>query len=71
MYFRIYKALNCIIIDDSLQSIGEMAVNTPFHHVCRHVHVVERLCLCLTLISIHHCLYNCYIHICYKYCLNE
>ena len=33
--------------------------------------VVERLCFCLTLININHCLYNCYIHICYKYCLNE
>ena len=30
---------------DSLEekSIGEMVFNTPFHQVCRHVHVVERL----------------------------
>ena len=43
------------------KGIGETVVNMPFV-------VVERLCFCLTLIHIHHCLYNCYIHICYKYC---
>ena len=61
-------------MDDSLQkqSIEESVVNTDFQHAfCRHVHVVERLRFCLTLINIHHCSYNCYIHICYKYCLNE
>ena len=53
------------------KSIEEMVVNTHFHQVCRHVCVVERLCFCLTLINIHHCLYKCCIPICYKYCLNE
>ena len=53
-------------MDDSLQnkSIGETVINTALQHAfCRHVRVVERLCFSLTL-------YNCYIHICYKYCLN-
>ena len=74
MYFRIYKALNVFIMDDSLQkkSIGKTVVNTAFQHAyCWHVRVVERHCFCLTLINSHHCLYNCYIHICYKYCLNK
>ena len=43
----------------------------PFDQVCRRVRVVERVCFCLTLINIHHYLYNCYIHISYTYCLNE
>ena len=43
------------------KSIGETIVNTAFQHAfCWHVRVVERLCFCLTLINIHHCLYNCY-----------
>ena len=73
MYFRIYKSLNVLLwmIPCRKKSIGETVVNTPFDQVYRHVRVVERLCFCLTLINIHHCLYNCYIHICYKYCLNE
>ena len=64
MYFKIYKALNVLllIIPCRKKSIGEMLVNTPFHQVCRHVHDVERLCFCLTLINIHHCIYNCYKH---------
>ena len=53
------------------KSIGEIVANTLFDQVCRHVRVVERLCFCLTLINIHHCLYICYKHICYTYCLNE
>ena len=38
--------------------------NTPFAGMS----VLLKDCFCLTLINIHHCLYNCYIHICYKYC---
>ena len=39
----------------------ETMVNTAFQHTfCRHVRVVEIVCFCLTLIKIHHCLYNCY-----------
>ena len=74
MYFRIYKALNVLLwmIPCRKKRIGETIVNTAFQHAfCRHVRVVERLCFYFTLINIHHCLYNCYIHICYKYCLNE
>ena len=32
--------------------------------------VLLKDCFCSTLINIRHCLYNCYIHICYTYCLN-
>ena len=72
MYFRIYKALNVLLwMIPCRKKVLEMVVNTPFHQVFQHVHVVERLCFCLTLINIHHCLYSCYIHTCYKYSLNE
>ena len=66
MYLRIYKALNVLLwmILCRKKSIEETVVITPFEHAfCRHVRVVERLCFCFTLINIHHCLYNCYIHI--------
>ena len=59
-------------MDYSLQKKNiEDGCNTPFYQVCRHVRVVERLYFCLTLINIHHSLYNYYIHICYTYCLNK
>ena len=62
MYIRICKALNVLLwMIPCRKSVGEMVVHTPFHQVCRHVRVVERLCFCLTLMNIHHCLYNCYI----------
>ena len=73
MYFRIYKAFKCIIMDDSLQGEkywrdgGQRLFNTPFAGMS----VLLKDCFCLTLINIHHGLYNCCIHICYKYCLNE
>ena len=73
MYYRIYKELNVLLwmIPCRKKSIGETMVNTPFQHAFyRQVRVVERLCFYLTLINIHHCLYKCYIHICYTYCLN-
>ena len=68
MYFRIYKALNVLLwmILCRKKSIEEMVVNTPFHQVCRHVRVVERLCFCLTLINIHHC----YTIVTYIYVIN-
>ena len=68
MYFRIYKALNVLLwMIPSRKKVLETMVNTAFEHAfCWHVRVVERLCFCFTLINIHHCLYNCYIHICYN-----
>ena len=74
MYFRIYKALNVLLwmIPCRKKNIGETVANMPFQHAFLSAFcVVERLCFCLTLINIHHCLCNCCIHICYKYCLNE
>ena len=60
MYFRIYKELNVLLwmISCRKKSIGELVANTPFDQACRHVRVVEIHCFCLTLINIHHCLYN-------------
>ena len=77
MYFRIYKALNVFIwMIPCRKKVLERRwstrlFKTPFADNTPFVRVVERLCFGLTLINIHYCLYNCYIYICYKYCLNE
>ena len=73
MYFRIYKALNVLLwMIPCRKKYWRDGCQQGFStRLCRHVRVVERLCFCLTWINIHHCLYNCYIHICYKYCLNK
>ena len=69
MYFRIYKALNVLLwmIPCRKKSNGETVVNTPFAGMSV---LLKDFVVALTLIHIHHCLYNCYIHICYTYCLN-
>ena len=64
MYFRIYEALNVLIwmIPCRKKVLkrrwSTRLFNTPFAGMS----VLLRLCFCLTLINIHHSLYNCYIY---------
>ena len=51
------------------KKVLEMVVNMPYHQVCQHVHVIERLCYCCY-ICYTYMLYIYVIHICYTYCLN-
>ena len=59
-------------MDDSLQktSIGDGGQEGG-HQPFAGMSVLMKDYFCFTLINIHHCLYNCYIHICYKFCLIE
>ena len=72
MYFRIYKALNVLLwMIPAEKKVLERWWSTRIFIKFVVMSVLLKDCFCLTLINIHHCLYKYYIHICYKYCLNE